>query len=107
MKGYATDSDSLNIILYSEIIEDLQQIVTEKSIEFVYSKGTRKSKLQKYIELLYDAIEKQSKYDEYNSIFAERNSLSKIYVDATFMHMKKDHMRNSQLKPEYNIQIGG
>ena len=26
--------------------------------------------------------------------------------DATFMHMKDDHMRNAQLKPGYNIQIG-
>lgn len=26
--------------------------------------------------------------------------------DATFMHMKDEHMRNAQLKPGYNIQIG-
>ncbi|MCT8978883.1 transposase, partial [Clostridium sp. CX1] len=26
--------------------------------------------------------------------------------DATFMHLKEDHMRNSQLKPAYNVQIG-
>lgn len=24
----------------------------------------------------------------------------------TFMHMKDDHMRNAQLKPGYNVQIG-
>lgn len=26
--------------------------------------------------------------------------------DAIFMHMKQDHMKNGQLKPAYNIQIG-
>lgn len=35
-----------------------------------------------------------------------RNSYSKTDVDATFMHMKDDYMRNSQLKPAYNVQIG-
>ena len=106
IKCYATDSDSLNVILYSKILEELQEIVAEKNIEFVSGKGKRKSKIQKYIELLYDAIEKQSKYDEYNSIFDGRNSFSKTDTDATFMHLKEDHMRNAQLKPAYNIQIG-
>lgn len=35
-----------------------------------------------------------------------RNSYSKTDPDATFMHMKEDHMRNGQLKPGYNIQVG-
>ena len=35
-----------------------------------------------------------------------RNSFSKTDPDATFMHMKDDHMRNAQLKPGYNMQIG-
>ena len=51
-------------------------------------------------------LERQSKYDLYNSIFNGRNSFSKTDIDATFMHMKDDHMRNAQLKPGYNIQIG-
>ncbi|NRT32205.1 transposase [Clostridium beijerinckii] len=38
-------------------------------------------------------------------IFSKRNSYSKTDPDATFMHMKDDHMRNSQLKPAYNVQI--
>lgn len=37
---------------------------------------------------------------------SNRPSMSKIDADATFMHMKEDHMRNGQLKPWYNIQIG-
>ena len=51
-------------------------------------------------------LEKQTKYDRYNETFAGRNSFSKTDTDATFMHMKEDHMRNSQLKPGYNVQIG-
>ena len=35
-----------------------------------------------------------------------RKSYSKTDLDATFMHMKEDHMRNGQLKPGYNIQVG-
>ena len=35
-----------------------------------------------------------------------RNSFSKTDPDATFMHLKEDHMRNAQLKPAYNLQLG-
>lgn len=31
---------------------------------------------------------------------------TKIEADATFMHMKGDHMRNGQLKPGCDIQFG-
>ena len=89
----------------SKIIDKLNDLKEKHSIEFVYGKGKRKSKLQKYLEKLEDFIEKQSKYDEYNGIFNGRNSFSKTDKDATFMHMKEDHMQNGQLKPGYNIQI--
>ena len=39
-----------------------------------------------------------------NRLFDGRNSFSKTDTDATFMHMKEDHMRNGQLKPGYKIQ---
>jgi hypothetical protein len=39
-------------------------------------------------------------------MLAGRNSYSKTDPDATFMRMKEDHMRNGQLKPGYNIQMG-
>ncbi|SFD50664.1 IS1182 family transposase [Clostridium uliginosum] len=98
-----------NKILVSDIDNILNELKLRKeneNIEFVYGKGKRKSKLQKYTELLENFVEKQSKYDEYNSIFNGRNSFSKTDHDATFMHMKEDHMKNGQLKPAYNIQIG-
>ncbi len=90
----------------SNLVKQLIEIKEKNSVEFVYGKGKRKSKLQKYLETLEEFVEKQSKYDEYNSIFNGRNSFSKTDKDATFMHMKEDHMRNGQLKPGYNIQIG-
>lgn len=105
-KCYATDSESLNVVLYSYILNDLNELVNKNNIEFVYGKGKRKSKLQRYVETLYDAIEKQSKYDEYNAILGGRNSFSKTDKDVTFMHLKEDHMKNSQLKPAYNVQVG-
>jgi len=39
-------------------------------------------------------------------MFDGRNSYSKTDPDATFMRMKEDHMRNGQLKPGYNVQVG-
>jgi hypothetical protein len=50
-------------------------------------------------------LDRQILYDQHHSRFGERNSYSKTDVDATFMHMKEDHMRNAQLKPGYNVQI--
>jgi len=72
----------------------------------VHGKGKRKTKIQKLLENLSEFIEKQKKYDNYTKTFDGRNSFSKTDKDATFMHMKEDHMRNPQLKPGYNMQIG-
>lgn len=77
-----------------------------EGIEFVEGKGKRKTPLQRNIERLQEYISRQEKYDRYNGLFDGRNSFSKTDTDATFMHMKEDHMRNSQLKPGYNVQIG-
>ena len=79
---------------------------TDEKIEFVSGKGKRKTELQRATETIEEFLEKQKKYDGYNELFAGRNSFSKTDTDATFMHMKEDHMRNSQLKPGYNVQIG-
>ena len=45
-------------------------------------------------------------YDWHTASFQGRNNYCKTDPDATFMHMKDDHMRNAQLKPGYNVQIG-
>ncbi|MFJ7734630.1 transposase, partial [Lysinibacillus sp. NPDC097231] len=38
-------------------------------------------------------------------IFGTRNSYSKTDIDATFMRMKDDYMKNGQLKAGYNLQV--
>ncbi|MDP2735095.1 MAG: IS1182 family transposase, partial [bacterium] len=53
-----------------------------------------------------DYLPRQRKYEEQESKFQGRNSYSKTDEAATFMRMKEDHMKNGQLKPGYNVQIG-
>ena len=72
---------------------------------FVHGRGKRKSELQKDIEEYELLITRKLKYESYQDTFDGRNSFSKTDRDATFMHMKDDHMRNAQLKPGYNIQF--
>ncbi len=89
-----------------EILEVLLKKKEQDNIEFVYGKGKRKTPLQRAIETLQELLNRQQKYQEYMNTFRGRNNFSKTDKDATFMRMKDDHMRNSQLKPGYNIQIG-
>ena len=72
---------------------------------FVNGRGRRKSKNQRYAELLRRFLERQRIYDWHTASFQGRNNYCKTDPDATFMHMKDDHMRNAQLKPGYNVQI--
>jgi len=69
-----------------------------------------KSKLQKAQDALKkleeDCLPRQQKYEDQERKLAGRNSYSKTDVDATFMRMKDDYMKNGQLKPGYNLQMG-
>ena len=94
---------------FSDIYEAFDFLLKQKekyNVEFVSGKGKRKTQLQRDFEAVKESKEKLEKYTEYNSLFKNRNSFSKTDTDATFMHMKEDHMRNGQLKPGYNVQIG-
>ncbi|WP_160693480.1 IS1182 family transposase, partial [Clostridium sp. C2-6-12] len=94
--------------LIDDIDKILHWLVCEKkkrNIEFVHGIGKRKTKIQKWTEQLSEYKERQEKYNLSKRIFSKRNSYSKTDTDATFMHMKDDHMRNGQLKPAYNVQI--
>lgn len=73
---------------------------------FLHGKGKHKTQLQRDIEQLKEYIDKKRECLFFKNKFGNRKSLSKTDLDATFMHMKEDHMRNGQLKPGYNIQIG-
>jgi len=86
-------------------LECIKQIILQKDIQFVYGKGKWKTPIQRQHEELESYLARKTKYLDYNAKYNGRNSFSKTDVDATFMHMKEDHMRNSQLKPAYNMQI--
>ena len=88
----------------SDMISTLDSLMDKLGIERVYGKGHHKSAYQKALEKLEDYYQKMQQYERYNSLFDGRNSFSKTDTDATFMHMKEDHMKNGQLKPGYNIQ---
>ena len=77
----------------------------ELSIAFVYGKGHHKSGLQKAIEAINSWLERLKRYNLDIHICGDRNSYSKTDHDATFMHMKEDHMQNGQLKPGYNVNV--
>lgn len=70
---------------------------------FVRGKGHRKSGLQKAVETINEWLERLKRYNLDIHICGVRNSYSKTDPDATFMHMKEDHMKNGQLKPGYNV----
>ncbi len=88
------------------IVDYLKDYCLTHTIVFVHGRGKRKSVHQRYLELFQRFLDRQLLYDLHHSRFGNRNSYSKTDVDATFMHMKDDHMRNAQLKPGYNVQIG-
>lgn len=71
--------------------------------------GTKiESKANRYTFVWQKSVERELKKIKENSkeLLGEgRNSHSKTDPDATFMHMKDDHMRNGQLKPGYNVQF--
>lgn len=90
----------------AETLTLLREKQQRENIEFVHGTGKRKSQLQKDVEELEALLARQKKYEDYNASFQGRNSFSKTDRDATFMHMKEDHMKNAQLKPGYNVQIG-
>ena len=76
------------------------------NLTFAAGKGKHKTQLQRDIEVIEGFLAKKSEYFSHLGKFGNRNSFSKTDTDATFMHMKEDYMRNGQLKPGYNIQIG-
>ena len=86
--------------------ESLVSYARMLGIEFVHGSGKRKTQLQKDIELLSGFLAKKAEYLGHLGKMKGRNSYSKTDTDATFMRMKDDYMRNGQLKPGYNIQIG-
>jgi len=86
----------------SQAIKEMAERINEKLEQKPTDRKLKKAK--KLIET--DYLPRMEKYEEQERILEERRSYSKTDHDATFMRMKEDHMRNGQLKPGYNVQIG-
>lgn len=93
---------NFNLSSFFEICNYLENL----NIDIIHGRGKRKSKEQKYLELSREYFKKYEKYLNHFQNLKDRNSYSKTDIDATFMRMKEDYMRNGQLKPGYNLQIG-
>lgn len=62
---------------------------------------------QKAVKTLEEKhLPKLREYEDHLKVLGNRNSYSKTDRSATFMRLKDDHMKNGQLKPAYNLQIG-
>lgn len=104
------DEDTLKDIakkLDEEVDLLTKEIQTETDTSVRKEKRKKKAELKKTVKNIRDDfIPRMNKYKEQIEICGDRNSYSKTDKDATFMQMKEDHMKNSQLKPGYNIQMG-
>ena len=89
----------------TELLAALAKKCKEAEVTFVSGAGHHKSALQKAFEECEAFCAKRQEYEKHLSVLGERNSYSKTDMDATFMRMKDDHMRNGQLKPAYNVQL--
>ena len=82
--------------------KNLTQIAEQEQIEFVYGKGKKKTEIQQPYEELEACGERLIGYKECFEIMgADRNSYSKTDLEATFMWMKEDQMKNGQLNLLY------
>jgi len=90
---------------------DLQQVDAQKVgqtidriNEALKHKPIDKKKKQKLAYARKHWPKNLAEYERKQAILSGRNSYSKTDTDATFMHLKDDHMGNGQLKPAYNWQ---
>ena len=78
----------------------------KQRIAAINKENRTKKELKQIKDLENKHLPKLEEYEQKLEIMEDRNSYSKTDPDATFMRMKDDHMRNGQLKPSYNKQIG-
>lgn len=98
--------DKIQMKHIKKLRKKLYALKKSEGINFVHGCGKRKTALQRSIEKLEEYLSKLKEYTQKVYTCGERNSYSKTDVDATFMRMKEDAMKNGQLKPAYNVQHG-
>jgi hypothetical protein len=92
------EASTLTAEKLEKAVQQLEKSLQEKPKNKTVKKAVR--------QLRKDLLPRLQKYEHQIQTAGERNSYSKTDPDATFMRMKEDHMRNGQLKPGYNVQIG-
>ena len=98
--------DKIKMKHVKKLRKKLYTLKKSEGLEFVHGCGKRKTPLQKSIEKLEEYLSKFKEYNQKVYTCGDRNSYSKTDIDATFMRMKEDAMKNGQLKPAYNVQHG-
>ena len=88
-----------------KLLKRLKRKGKEEGLVMVHGRGKRKPGLQRDIETVSDWLRRMKAYQKNLYICGERGSYSKTDTDATFMHVKEDHMKNGQLKPCYNVNV--
>lgn len=87
-------------------LDKLNEQITLENIVVKRGRGHHKPEIVRKRDLLQAIYDKWNEYEQKLKTCGDtRNSYAKTDLDATFMHMKEDHMRNSQLKPGYNVQF--
>lgn len=86
----------------SSVLAEALDVIDERLASAPKSKELKRARRR----IVRDYLPRMKKYESQEQILAERRSYAKTDPDATFMRMKEDHMRNGQLKPGYNVQIG-
>ena len=98
--GYATKGK------LAEQVESLEKEISEEGLTVQKGRGHHKPAKIRERDERKALLERWESYEQKRRILGDkRNSYSKTDPDATFMHMKDDHMRNGQLKPGYNVQF--
>lgn len=86
--------------------ERLAQTIADLNEQLKERLPKNKALQRKMRDLQDKHLDKLREYEMHEQKLNGRNSYSKTDEDATFMRMKDDHMKNGQLKPGYNLQIG-
>ena len=99
-EGYATKGK-----LESKVAK-LDKEIEEEGLYVEKGRGHHKPEKIRFRDNLSSLFNRWTEYEnKLKTMGTDRNSFSKTDPDATFMHMKDDHMRNGQLKPGYNVQF--
>ena len=104
-------SEGLKQLLHEteQVLDEVEEAISQepKVIKGGSANRQKRRRIKKLKrKLKEDCLVRKQKYERDKQILQERNSYSKTDHDATFMRMKEDPMKNGQLKPGYNLQLG-